>query len=85
MSEQSGLRVLLAVDGSVHSEAAVNLTARITWPACTIVHALAVVPELWLLSGPRWNPGREQQCATSAAVSPGAFAFDGIYPLPGDW
>ena len=52
MSEQSGLRVLLAVDGSVHSEAVVKLSARITWPVCTIAHVLAVVPELWLLSGP---------------------------------
>jgi len=51
MFEQKGLNVLLAVDGSVHSEAAVTLTAGITWPAGTIAHVLAVVPERWMLSG----------------------------------
>jgi len=50
MSQQRGLRILVAVDGSVHSEAAVKLTAGITWPAGTIAHVLAVVPERWLLS-----------------------------------
>ena len=51
MFEQKGLKVLLAVDGSDHSEAAVTLTAGITWPAGTIAHVLAVVSERWLLSG----------------------------------
>src|SRR3972149_8632108 len=43
--------ILLAVDGSEHSEAAVTLTAGITWPVGTIAHVLAVVSERWLLSG----------------------------------
>ena len=42
--------ILLAVDGSEHSEAAVTLTAGITWPVGTIAHVLAVGPERWLLS-----------------------------------
>lgn len=50
MSLQRGLRILVVVDGSVHSEAAVKMTAGITWPAGTITHVLAVVPERWLLS-----------------------------------
>jgi len=58
MSEQKGLMVLLAIDGSVHSEAAVKLTAGITFPAGTIAHVLAVVPERWLLSHLNWEAKR---------------------------
>jgi nucleotide-binding universal stress UspA family protein len=58
MSEQKGLMVLLAIDGSVHSEAAVKLTAGITFPAGTIAHVLAVVPERWLLSHLSWEAKR---------------------------
>lgn len=50
MSEQRGWIVLLAVDGLVHSEAAVKLTGGITWLAGAIACVLAVVPERWLLS-----------------------------------
>jgi len=50
MFDQKALKILLAVDGSDHSAAAVTLTAGITWPVGTIVHVLVVVPERWLLS-----------------------------------
>ncbi len=51
MSEQKTWKVLLAVDGSLYSEAAVALTARIVWPTGTNVHTLAVMPERWSLNG----------------------------------
>jgi len=47
MSQEKTLQVLLAVDGSAHSEAAVTLTAGMTWPAGAATHVLAVVPERW--------------------------------------
>jgi nucleotide-binding universal stress UspA family protein len=46
MSDEKKLNVLLAVDGSPHSEAAVTLTAGMKWPADTFIHALSVVPEM---------------------------------------
>lgn len=49
--EKKLLKVLLAVDGSQHSEAAVTLAAGIAWPAGTMVHVLAVAPERWSLLG----------------------------------
>lgn len=51
MPDQKTWRVLLAVDGSAYSQAAVTLTARIVWPSKTSAHTLAVVPERWSLSG----------------------------------
>jgi hypothetical protein len=44
-SQQRGSMILIAVEGSFHSEAAVKLIAGITWPADTITHVLVVVPE----------------------------------------
>lgn len=41
------LTLLLAVDGSPYSDAAVELVAQTGWPAGTVVHVLTVVPELW--------------------------------------
>ena len=52
MPETMGLRILLAVVGSSHSEAAVRLVANIPWPAGTSVHVLTVVPERWPYLGP---------------------------------
>ncbi|MEK7786266.1 MAG: universal stress protein [Chloroflexota bacterium] len=49
--DEKTLQVLLAVDGSPHSEVAVMLTAGVAWPPGTTAHALAVVPERWSLSG----------------------------------
>lgn len=49
---QKNLSILLAVDGSEHSEAAVNLIGGITWPAGTAASVLAVVPERWSLAEP---------------------------------
>ena len=72
MSEQKGLMVLLAIDGSVHSEAAVKLTAGITWLAGTIAHVLAVVPERWLLLhlslGGETHVGRNDGCCPSGRL-----------------
>jgi len=39
------LKILLAVDSSSHSAAAVNLMSHISWPQGTVVHVLALVPE----------------------------------------
>jgi nucleotide-binding universal stress UspA family protein len=39
------LKILLAVDGSPHSAAAVSLLTHITWPAHTKIHVRAIVPE----------------------------------------
>jgi len=47
MPETMGLRILLAVTGSAHSEAAARLVANIPWPADTSVHVLTVAPERW--------------------------------------
>lgn len=49
MFAKKGLKVLLAVDGSPHSEAVVRLMTGITWPAGTFACVLAVVPERWSL------------------------------------
>lgn len=43
--EGSPLKIILAVDGSPHSAAAVNLLSRITWPTGTSILVLAIVPE----------------------------------------
>jgi nucleotide-binding universal stress UspA family protein len=40
-------KLILAVDGSPHSNAAIDLLAGVDWPAGTAVHVLAVTPELW--------------------------------------
>lgn len=45
------LRVLLAVDGSAHSAAAINLAIELIQPRGTMVHVMAVVPERWSLAG----------------------------------
>lgn len=47
------LRVLLAVDGSAHSAAAVNFAIELISPHGMVVHVLAVVPERWSLAGLR--------------------------------
>jgi nucleotide-binding universal stress UspA family protein len=39
------MKILLAIDDSQHSAAAINLLARISWPAKTLVYLLAIVPE----------------------------------------
>ena len=52
MPETMGLRILLAVIGSSHSEAAARLVANTPWPAGTSVHVLTVVPERWPYLGP---------------------------------
>lgn len=47
MSQEKTLQVLLAVDGSAHSAAAVALTAGMPWPVGASATVLAVVPERW--------------------------------------
>lgn len=59
MFEQEDLSVLIAVDGSEHSSAALSLVAGISWPAGSSMHVLVVVPERWLLS----ELGSEEQSA----------------------
>jgi hypothetical protein len=51
VSEQRALRVLLAVDGSAHSDAAVDLVAGIGWPPGTPTLVAAAVAERWSLLG----------------------------------
>jgi len=51
MSKPKDLRVLLAVDGSPHSEAAVKLVTKIAWPAGSMIDVVAVAPERWSLLG----------------------------------
>jgi len=46
MSEKR-FKIMLAVDGSLHSQVAVQLVAGITWPPRTIIHVLAVAPDRW--------------------------------------
>lgn len=50
MSQEKALQILLAVDGSPHSEAAVALMSGMGWPSKTSVHVLTIVPERWLFS-----------------------------------
>jgi nucleotide-binding universal stress UspA family protein len=47
MSPSSELKVLLAVDGSVHAEAASALVQRLPWPVSTVIHVLAVAVPPW--------------------------------------
>ena len=79
MPETMGLRILLAVVGSSHSEAAVRLVANIPWPAGTSVHVLMVAPERWPYLGPNLEAEhelaevlagmRQVDCAAAEAVA----------------
>lgn len=51
MNKKNGLEILLAVDGSAHSDAAVRLLTGIPWADGASVCVLAVVPERWSLTG----------------------------------
>ena len=45
INQASPLKILLALDDSHHSAAAVDLLTRITWPIGTSVHIFAIVPD----------------------------------------
>jgi nucleotide-binding universal stress UspA family protein len=47
MIEAQHKQLILAVDGSPHSNAAIDLVAGLDWPAGTAVHVLAATPEIW--------------------------------------
>jgi nucleotide-binding universal stress UspA family protein len=47
------LKVLLAVDGSSHSEAATKFVMELNWPEAACFEVLAVAPERWPLLGVR--------------------------------
>jgi nucleotide-binding universal stress UspA family protein len=47
MMEAQYQKLILAVDDSLHSNAAIELVAGLDWPAGTAVHVLAVAPEVW--------------------------------------
>jgi hypothetical protein len=47
MPHNQPFKILLAVDGSQHSQAAVQLAARMPWPPATSVCIIAVVAESW--------------------------------------
>ena len=47
MVEGQHKKLILAVDGSPYSNAAIDLVAGIDWPASTVVHILAVAPDHW--------------------------------------
>ena len=51
MSEKKTFTIVLAVDGSPHSEAAAQIVHGITWPAEISVQVLVVTPKRWSLSG----------------------------------
>ncbi len=53
------LKILLVVDDSAHSAAAVGLISRITWPVGALVHVLAVVPERLPIMDPNLETPRE--------------------------
>jgi nucleotide-binding universal stress UspA family protein len=40
-------KLILAVDGSLHSNVAIELVANLNWPAGTAVQVLVVAPEVW--------------------------------------
>jgi nucleotide-binding universal stress UspA family protein len=65
MAQTQHKKLLLAVDGSSHSSAAIDLVAGIDWPAGTVAHILAVVPDLW---SPR-DLGGEQARVVSDVVT----------------
>ena len=56
MIESQRKKLILAVDSSPHSNAAIELVADLDLPASTAVHVLAVAPELW---SPRDLDGEE--------------------------
>jgi nucleotide-binding universal stress UspA family protein len=47
MIEAQRKKLILAVDGSPYSNAAIELVAGLDWPTGTAVHVLAVAPKLW--------------------------------------
>lgn len=47
MIEAQHKKLILAIDGSPHSNAAIELVAGLDLPASTAVHVLAVAPEVW--------------------------------------
>jgi nucleotide-binding universal stress UspA family protein len=47
MVEAQRKKLILAVDGSPHSNAAIDVVAGLDWPAGTAVHVLVVAPKLW--------------------------------------
>jgi nucleotide-binding universal stress UspA family protein len=49
MLRSKALKVLLAIDGSAHSEAAAKFVMELNWPASVRFEVLAVAPERWPL------------------------------------
>jgi len=56
MIETQPKKLMLAVDGSSHSNAAIDLVTGLGWPAGTAVHVLAIAPQL---RSPRELDGEE--------------------------
>jgi nucleotide-binding universal stress UspA family protein len=65
MIEGQRKKLILAVDSSPHSNAAIELVAGIDWPAGTVVHILAVVPNLW---SPRDLDGEEARVVSDVVT-----------------
>jgi nucleotide-binding universal stress UspA family protein len=65
MVEAQHKKLILAVDGSPHSNAAIDLVASIDWPVGTAVHILAIVPELW---SPRDLHGEEERIVSDVVA-----------------
>lgn len=65
MAAQKALRVLLAVDGSPFSEAAVKLAVVMSWPNGTVIRVLAVVAE----SGTSLGLSPEAQTVVAEAMT----------------
>ena len=51
MSEKSEFNILLAIDGSPHSDAAHKLVGAITWPEESRILVLSIVTERWMPLG----------------------------------
>jgi hypothetical protein len=58
-------KLILAVDGSLHSNVAIELVANLNWPAGAAVHVLVVAPEV---SSP-CNLGAEEARAVRETVA----------------
>ncbi len=56
MLEEKNLHILLAVDGSLHSDLATKLITAINWPLGTHTSILAILPECWLIRRTRSTP-----------------------------
>lgn len=69
------MRILLAIDGSAHAQAAVDEVARRPWPTGSIIRVLTVIQPYtppateFVLAGATFEDIRQQQAATAAEIT----------------